>query len=139
MIGGHNFEDSTIWSDLAAAVPNRQPMPGRCIEDWAVTKCPRAAVITSSHETEAQGDDVYYIDDDAGMSYQHIFLKFGMAPQHISAHADNFEETTSLSTERGRKNLQLIMAADILYFTGGDQSKHVRTWLKDDGSYSQLL
>ena len=49
MIGGHNFEDSTIWNDLAAAVPNRQPMPGRCNEDWAVTKCPRAAVITSSH------------------------------------------------------------------------------------------
>jgi hypothetical protein len=90
MIGGHAFEDSPLFNDLAAAVPNRSPTPGKCIEDWKTTKCPKIAVITSSHETEAEGDDVYYIDDDAGWSYQHILSSFGMAPQHISVHADNY-------------------------------------------------
>ena len=105
MIGGHAFEDSPLYNDLAAAVPNRQPTPGKCIKDWKTTKCPKVAVITSSHETEAEGDDVYYIDDDSGMSYEHIFLSFGMSPMHISVHADNYNETTSLSTPRGMQNL----------------------------------
>lgn len=66
-------------------------MPGNCADDWSVTKCPKVAVITSSHETEVEGNDVYSNDDDTSLSYQHIFQKFGMSPQHISVHADNFE------------------------------------------------
>lgn len=49
MIGGHAFEGAALYNDLAAAVPNREPMPGSCIDDWEITKCPRVAVITSSH------------------------------------------------------------------------------------------
>jgi cyanophycinase len=62
-----------------------------------------------------------------------------MAPAHISVHTDNRQETNSLETARGQANLQLIRSADILFFTGGDQSKHVRAWLNDDGSDSPLL
>lgn len=62
-----------------------------------------------------------------------------MAPRHISVHADNYQETNSLDTPRGRANLETILAADILYLTGGDQSKHSRAWLNDDGSESALL
>jgi hypothetical protein len=139
MIGGHAFQDSALYNDLAAAVPNREPMPGNCLDDWKITKCPRIAVITSSHETEAEGNATYAVDDDVSLSYEHIFLKFGMSPHHISVHADNYKETANLSSERGMMNLQILQSADILYFTGGDQSKHVRAWLNDDGSENELL
>lgn len=56
LIGGHAFQDSALFNDLAAAVDNREPTPGSCDRDWTITKCPRVAVITSSHETEAEGD-----------------------------------------------------------------------------------
>ena len=57
-----------------------------------------------------------------------------MVPEHITVHADNYNETASLETARGRKNLLLLLDADIFYFTGGDQSKHIRAWMKDDGT-----
>lgn len=62
-----------------------------------------------------------------------------MAPRHVSVHADNYQETNSLDAPRGRANWEALMAADILYLTGGDQSKHTRAWLNDDGSESVLL
>ena len=62
-----------------------------------------------------------------------------MVPRHVSVHADNYQQTNSLTTSRGKANLETIMAADILYLTGGDQSKHARAWLNDDGSESVLL
>jgi hypothetical protein len=80
-------------------------MPGNCVEDWKITRCPRIAVITSSHETEAEGNVTYSEDDDVALSYENIFLKFGMSPHHVSVHTDNYEETASLSTPRGKINL----------------------------------
>jgi len=50
MVGGHNYENSAVFNDLAASIPNRQPSPD-CGFDWNTTKCPRVAVLTSSHET----------------------------------------------------------------------------------------
>lgn len=69
LIGGHAFQDSTLFNDLAAAVDNREPTPGSCDRNWTVTKCPRVAVITSSHETEEEGNVVYSQDDDESLSY----------------------------------------------------------------------
>lgn len=62
-----------------------------------------------------------------------------MVPRHVSVHADNYEETATPETARGRANLELLQNADIFYLTGGDQSKHARAWLNDDGSESPLL
>lgn len=80
-------------------------MPGQCADDWSITRCPRIAVITSSHETEAEGNATYSEDDEVGPSYEHIFQGFGMAPAHISVHTDNRQETNSLETARGQANL----------------------------------
>lgn len=33
----------------------------------------------------------------------------------------------------------MLRDADILYFAGGDQSLHARSWLKDDGSYNEMM
>ena len=61
-----------------------------------------------------------------------------MAPLHVSVHADNYQETANPATERGQMNLDILSNADILYLTGGDQSKHARAWLNDDGSENSL-
>jgi len=29
--------------------------------------------------------------------------------------------------------------ADIIFFNGGDQSYHARTWLNEDGTYNDLM
>jgi hypothetical protein len=55
LIGGHAFEKSELFNYIAAAVPNRTPMPNKCIEDWSTTLCPRVAVVTSSHPTLERG------------------------------------------------------------------------------------
>ena len=31
------------------------------------------------------------------------------------------------------------MQADIVFFNGGDQSRHIRSWLNDDGTYGGLM
>ena len=51
MVGGHNYENSAVFNDLAASIPNRSPSPNNCSSDWTATKCPRVAVLTSSHGT----------------------------------------------------------------------------------------
>jgi cyanophycinase len=73
------------------------------------------------------------------MSYRTMYKNYGLTPKHITAHIDNYKIDTDPSTARGRDNLQIINQADIFYFNGGDQSRHIRTWLNDDGTPNQLL
>lgn len=61
-----------------------------------------------------------------------------MAPQHVTVHSDNYKDAADPATEKGKRNLEIIQQADILYLTGGDQSWHVRAWLNDDGSHNEL-
>ena len=98
-IGGHAFEKSGLFTYIAAAVADRTPTPNECIEDWQTTRCPKAAILTSSHETAAKGKDVNENDDDTGYGYKHIFTLYGMAPQHVTVHADNYKIAANLSTE----------------------------------------
>ncbi len=63
-----------------------------------------------------------------------MYKNYGLTPKHITAHIDNYKIDTDPSTSRGRDNLQIINQADIIYFNGGDQSRHIRTWLNDDGT-----
>lgn len=73
------------------------------------------------------------------LSYKSLFTKFGLAPQHLTIHRDNYKIHGDISTSEGRANLDLIQSADIIFFNGGDQSRHVRSWLNDDGSPGSLL
>ncbi|CAM6003341.1 unnamed protein product [Sphagnum balticum] len=84
------------------------------------------------------GNDSYTNDTDSA-SYRTLFLQYGLAPQHISLHRDNYRTHADISTSQGKYNLDLINNADIIFFNGGDQAKHIRSWLNDDGSPNQLL
>ena len=68
-----------------------------------------------------------------------MFLNFGMAPQHLTIHQDNYKTAGNINTAEGKANLALLQEADIVFFNGGDQARHVRSWVEDDGSTSLLL
>lgn len=127
-----------MFSALAKIVPNRPPQPKKCSDNWDTTICPRIAIATSAATDEATGNDAYS-NDSAGMSYYTMMHNYGLSPKHISVHVDNYKTDSNTSTAKGKNNLQIINQADIIYFNGGDQAKHVRSWLKDDATPNDLL
>jgi cyanophycinase len=62
-----------------------------------------------------------------------------LSPKHLSVHRDNFKVHADVNTPQGKANSDIIKQADIIFFNGGDQIRHIRTWLKDDGTASSLL
>jgi cyanophycinase-like exopeptidase len=139
LIGGGANENSTlVFERLANIVAGRPPQPKRCNQDWDSTTCPRIAVVTSAAENEAAGNDAYS-NDSSSMSYQTMFRNYGMAPKHVTIHVDNYLKDADLLTLRGKANLDMISTADVVYFNGGDQSRHVRSWLRDDATPNILL
>lgn len=139
LIGGGANENSTlVFSELAKVVAGRPPQPKKCDDNWDTTKCPRIAIVTSAADDEATGNDAYSNDSQV-MSYQTMMKNYGMNPRHITVHVDNYKTDSNISTPRGQNNLQIINQADVIYFNGGDQSRHVRSWLNDDETPNALL
>jgi cyanophycinase len=68
-----------------------------------------------------------------------MLRNYGMTSRHISVHIDNYKTDADILTLRGKANLDILGQADVVYFNGGDQARHVRSWLKDDGSANVLL
>lgn len=56
-----------------------------------------------------------------------------MAPRHISVQIDNYKQATNFFTVEGTHNWEMLVDADVIYFNGGDQSRHMRCWFNDDG------
>jgi cyanophycinase len=73
------------------------------------------------------------------MSYLTLMHNYGMSPKHVTVHIDNYKTDSNVSTPRGKANLQIIMQADVIFFNGGDQARHIRSWLNDDGTPNALL
>jgi len=68
-----------------------------------------------------------------------MFYTFGMTSKHVSVHIDNYVKASNISTAEGQMNLEIIKQADIIFFNGGDQAKHVRSWLNDNGTPNPIL
>lgn len=68
-----------------------------------------------------------------------MFEKYGFFPVHILNHIDTYKIGSNLSTAVGQSNLHYIQIADAIFFNGGDQALHSRSWLNDDGSYNDLM
>jgi cyanophycinase len=97
------------------------------------------AVITSACPDSQCGEDEYYKGDGEEMATRDFFLKLGMAPKHISVQIDNYQQATNLFTMDGYRNYIYIDMADIIYFNGGDQSRHIRCWMNDDGTPNPIF
>ena len=133
LIGGNtNEKDTLVYQQLAGSIPDRPPQT-KCDQNWNTTKCPRIAVATSAASNKSDGDDAYSNDTES-MGYFTMFNLFGMSPKHLSIHRDNYKNDGNPATPEGAANLAILKQADIIYFNGGDQSRHIRAWLNDDGS-----
>jgi cyanophycinase len=66
-------------------------------------------------------------------------MDLGMVPRHVSVQIDNYESATNLFTVEGYQNLLWLGQADVIYFNGGDQSRHVRCWFNDNGTPNPLF
>ena len=113
-----------------------------CGTDWATTRCPRIAVVTSAKDSHATGLDAFQNDLVSGSSvkrgYYNLFQTHGFSPKFITAHVDNFATHAYAGHGAGDANIALVQQADVVWFAGGDQAKIARTWLRDDGSDTPL-
>ena len=73
------------------------------------------------------------------MSFKTLFNIFGLAPRHVSIHVDNYERTTDLNTADGQKNYELLRDADLIFWDGGDQIRHSRCWMHDNGTLIDIF
>lgn len=113
--------------------------PGLCSDDWTKTVCPKVAVVTSAAPSEKDGNDAFSKDTAGNPSYYTMFRQNGFTSRHISSHIDNYKKSTDLSTADGAHNLNIMQDADIIFFNGGDQARHARTWLLDNGLCNPLF
>ena len=113
-----------------------------CEEDWKMTKCPKVAVVTSASENLAAGIEVYNNDDLThlnSLSYHHLFQKWGYSPRHVQIAIDNYLQASIAGNSVGDANIEIIKQADVVFFNGGDQSRHSKSWLNSDGTDSQIM
>jgi cyanophycinase len=127
----------------SAFVPNINST-SNCLQDWALTSCPRIAVVTAASESYVTGFDAYTNDLPATSTqpvkrgYYNLFQTHGFSPRFVTAHVDNRGVHASASTAEGKANIALLEQADVVWFAGGDQAKLIRTFLNDDGSDNPL-
>lgn len=73
------------------------------------------------------------------MAYKNLYKKYGFSPKHISTHIDNYRITTNPDSDDGKSNTDILTRADVIFFNGGDQARHARCWLLDDGKPNDLM
>ena len=54
-------------------------------------------------------------------------------------HIDNYEKTTDMNRAEGQANAEILKLADVIFYNGGDQARHARAWLNNDGTPNKLM
>lgn len=115
-----------------------------CGSNWATTTCPRIAVVTAASADYATGADAFANDlltSSGAVSkrgYANLFQTHGFAPRHITAHVDNAGTHAYSGNAAGDANIAIINQADVVFFSGGDQSRIARTFMTGNGSDTPL-
>jgi cyanophycinase len=99
---------------------------------------PSIAVVISAAPSLADGLDAYYVPDST-KSYEQLFTDYGFIPSVVRLAMDNYAVARTSDTALGRENINLIANADVVFFNGGDQSRHSRSWLNDDGTDAEIM
>jgi len=147
LIGGALEDDNAsifngLMKSTGKAWSYNQSNLKNCEEDWKMTKCPRIAVVTSASENLAAGIAVYNNDDlthPNSLSYHNLFQKWGYSPKHVQIAIDNYLLASKAGNPIGEANIEIIQQADVVFFNGGDQSRHSKSWLNSDGTDSQIM
>ncbi len=126
-----------------ATTPNLNST-ANCSPDWATTRCPRIAVVTSASADTATGVDAFQNDlltSSGAVSkrgYYNLFQTHGFSPRHVNVHIDNFSTAAFSGNALGNANIAAIQQADVVFFSGGDQAKIARAWFRNDGTDTPL-
>ena len=145
--GGGVMQDNTaiFVNGLRQATGKNTSVPNinsvnNCTSDWNTTTCPRVAVITAAAINQLDGVDKFTNDTAEGLwSYANLFQRHGFSPKHILSHHDTFANNSGNSSSTAQANIAIVNQADLVYVTGGDQSRLSRTFLNDDGSDRPLM
>ncbi|KAJ6645247.1 Cyanophycinase [Pseudolycoriella hygida] len=100
---------------------------------------PKIAVVISAAPSLEDGLDAYFVSEPGWKSYEQLFIDYGFDPSVVYLAIDNYEGANSNTTTLGRENIEKIRSADAIFFNGGDQSRHSRAWLEDDGSDTEIM
>lgn len=95
-------------------------------------RTPTIFIAGSSSENRAIAEENY--NDPTGAQSGFAFASHGFEPVFMPIAVDNYTNAAELST-----NIEIADSALAAFFCGGDQLKHARSFLKDDGSDSPLM
>ena len=95
---------------------------------------PRIAVICSGSPGLIDAQDGFYIDTVDYWSWQHLFQYYGFDPVFIPIAIDNCQTAAYDSA-----NINLVNSCIAVWFNGGDQSRHARCLLQNNGTDTPLM
>jgi cyanophycinase len=113
-----------------------------CSVDWDTTPCPRIAVVVSGSDNLASGIDIFNGSTSTifkGFSYYNLFQRWGFSPKLVQIAIDNYATASVAGNPVGDANIAIVKQADVVFFNGGDQSRHSRAWINKNGSDSPIL
>ena len=95
---------------------------------------PKIAVLTTGAYNHQEAYDAFHVDITGSLSYQNLFSSYGFQPVWVPISIENY------STEAYKQsNIDIINSADIVFFNGGDQSRHATALLTGNGSDTPLM
>ncbi|RXI96517.1 hypothetical protein DS745_22680 [Anaerobacillus alkaliphilus] len=97
-------------------------------------KFPTIAFVGSASPSSAVARNSYYSDTPSFMSYERLYYTYGLTPVFIPIGVDNYH-TEAFNPD----NIALINSATAVFLNGGDQSRHARSFLNDDGTDTPVL
>ena len=117
--GAMDDENSEVWNELFIL---------------ANKPAPKIAVFCSGAPSLSDAKDAFSTDITGHLSYSNLFKKYKFTPIFIPIAIDNYFEKIS-----DPATIRLIESSDAAFFNGGDQAKHARCLLQDDGSPTPLF
>ncbi len=120
-LGGGSIDDynTEVWEAL---------------KDSTGLSSPKVAVFCSGAGSYADAYDAYNNDGNGHLSWQNLFEYHGMDPTFVPIAIDNYQDEMD-----NPDNIAIVNNADIVWFNGGDQSRHARCLLNDNGSDTPLM
>jgi cyanophycinase len=95
---------------------------------------PRIAILNSSRDSVDIAYDHFHLDDPPYLSLFDQFTDFGFEPVYIPLAIDTYEDVADDPYFSA-----LIKSSHAVMLQGGDQAKHARSLVQDDGSDTELL
>jgi len=95
---------------------------------------PEVVVLCSAASSYDSAYSAYYEDITGSLSYKNLFEMYGFTTTWIPITIDNYQ-----TEAYAQENIDIIANADVIFFNGGDQAKHARCLIENNGTDTPLL